>query len=130
MEELSCKNAAMASDVVEIREATAVGRRLLERYGNEWWEAQVVRKVDTGIDIEFTKKNRGRTWEAFIEWSELAEDADLPEAEQTYRWLPVVSSGYVQTNPGTTATSVSWTKDILWLFGCHMLLKTHTVQLD
>ena len=84
MEELSCKNAAMASDVVEIREATAVGRRLLERYGNEWWEAQVVRKVDTGIDIEFTKKNRGRTWEAFIEWSELAEDADLPEAEQTY----------------------------------------------
>ena len=74
----------MASDGDEIREAAAVGRRLLERYGDDWWEAQVVRKVDTGIDIEFTKKNRGRTWKSFIEWSELAEDADLPEVEQTY----------------------------------------------
>ena len=91
---------AMASNGDEIREAAAVGRRLLERYGDDWWEAQVVRKVDTGIDIEFTKKNRGRTWKSFIEWSELAEDADLPEVEQTYRWLPVVSPGYVQRNPG------------------------------
>ena len=96
---------AMASNGDEIREAAAVGRRLLERYGDDWWEAQVVRKVDTGIDIEFTKKNRGRTWKSFIEWSELAEDADLPEVEQTYRWLPVVSPGYVQRNPGVVASA-------------------------
>ena len=35
------------TDGDEIREAAAVGRRLLERYGDDWWEAQVVRKVDT-----------------------------------------------------------------------------------
>ena len=75
-------------------------------YGDEWWEAQVARKVDTGIDIEFTKKNRGRTRQASIEWSELAEDADLPEAEQTYRWLPVVSPGRVQRNPGAAASAI------------------------
>ena len=47
----------MASDGDGTREVAAVGRRLLECYGDEWWEAQVVRKVDTGIHIEFTKKN-------------------------------------------------------------------------
>ena len=82
---------AMASDGDEIRQNVTVGRKLLERYGDDWWEAQVVRKVDTGIDVAFTKKHRGRTWKAFIKWSELVEDADLPEAEQTYRWLPVCS---------------------------------------
>ena len=99
----------MASDGDGIREAAAVGRMLLERYGDEWWEAQVVRKVNTGIHIEFTKKNRGRTWTAFVEWSELAEGADLPEAEQMYRWLPVVSSGYVKTDSGVAASASAGT---------------------
>ena len=67
MEALDCKTTAMASDEDEIRDSAAVGRKLLERHGADWWEAQVVRKVDTGIDIEFTKKNRGRTWKTFIE---------------------------------------------------------------
>ena len=49
MAALACKTTAMASDVAEIREAAAVGRRLLERYGDDWWEARVVRTVDTGI---------------------------------------------------------------------------------
>ena len=101
MEAIAAKTTAMASDGDEIREAAAVGRTLLERYGDE---AQLVKKVGTGIDTEFIKKNRGRTWTPFIEWCELAEDADLPEAEQTYRWLPVVSPGHVQTNPGTAAS--------------------------
>ena len=56
MEALAYKNVAMASNGDQIRESAAVGCRLLERYGDVWWEAQVARKVDTGIDIEFTKK--------------------------------------------------------------------------
>ena len=95
----------MASDGDEIQQNVAVGRKLLERYGDDWWEAQVVRKVDTGIHVEFTKKNRGRTWRGFVGWSELAEDADLPEAEQTYRWLPVVSPGYTQRSTGAAASA-------------------------
>ena len=79
MEELACRTTAMSSDMEGTREAAAVGRRLLERYGDDWWEAQVVRKVDTGIHVEFTKKYRGRTWKAFIGWSEFTEDADLPK---------------------------------------------------
>ena len=109
MEALGCKNTAMASDGDGIREAAAVGRRLLGRYGDEWWEAQVVRKVDAGIHIEFSKKNRDRTWTAFVEWSKLAEGADLPEAEQTYRWLPVVPPGDVQRNPGCVCPSMEST---------------------
>ena len=106
MEALASKTVAMASNGDQIRESAAVGRWLLERYGDDWWEARVVRKVDTGIDIEFIKKNRGRTWTAFIQWSELAEDADLPEAEQKYRWLPVVSEPhYVQSNPSAAASA-------------------------
>ena len=61
MDALACKITAVASDVAEIQKAAAVSRRLLERYGDDWWEARVVRKVDAGIDIKFTKKNRGRT---------------------------------------------------------------------
>ena len=54
MAALACKNTAMASDGDEIREAAAVGRTLLERYGDE---AQLVKKVGTGIHTEFIKKN-------------------------------------------------------------------------
>ena len=51
MEELACKTTAMASDADEIREAAAVGH---ERYG----ETQVVRKVDTVIDIQQEKSRQ------------------------------------------------------------------------
>ena len=51
MEALACKTTAMASDGDEIREAAAVGH---ERYG----ETQVVRKVDTVIDIQQEKSRQ------------------------------------------------------------------------
>ena len=75
-EAIASKTTAMASDGDETREAAAVGRRLLGRYGDDSWEARVARKIDTGIYIAFSKKNRGRTWTPFVEWRELAEDAD------------------------------------------------------
>ena len=77
MAALACKTTAMDSDGDGIREAADVGLRLLEQYGDEWWEAQVIRRVNTGMDIDFTKKSRGRTWKTFIEWSKLAEGAEI-----------------------------------------------------